>query len=112
MSASLRARRPLTPQEGAIARAHLASIYEACDRGTTVELEVLAGTLGRQMATPMLEPAVGSTPARVRPLVYETGCAAALTAACHRLGVDPDAYLVLMDQARIAEAAIPADPAP
>ena len=108
MSAPLRSRRPLTPQEGAIARDHLASLYEACDGGTTVDLEALAGALGRQMATPMLEPKVGTVPPRVRPLVYETGSAAALTAACHRLGVEPDAYLVLMDQARIAEAAIPA----
>lgn len=112
MPPSLRARRPLTPQEGAVARAHLASLYEACDGGSTRDIEALAGALGRQMATPMLEPQVGTVPARVRPLVYETGSAAALTAACHRLGVEPDPYLLLMDQARIAEAVIPADTAP
>ena len=109
MPCPLRARRPLTPQEADLARDHLHAAYEDCDGGGTLSLEVLAGVMGRQMATPFLDDREREEWAPVmRPLLYRTGAAAALTAACARNGVDPDVYLRLMDETAKAEAAIPA----
>lgn len=110
----LRARRPLTEQEGLLADDRRAEAFATAASGGTAELEALAGLLGRQCATPYLMPPASegyrvSIP-RLRPLIYRVGAEAMLIVAAARLGLDADPYLSLMEEARAAEAALPEDP--
>lgn len=113
----LRARRPLTAQEGLLAGDLRSEAYTAVLTGGTAELEVFAGLLGRQLATPLLTPPAKTHPdlaprvtlPRVRPVVYRMGAEAVLMVAAARMGLDADPYLSLMEEARAAEAAIPSE---
>ncbi len=110
----LRARRPLTEQEGLLADDRRTEAFAAAGSGGTAELEALAGLLGRQCATPLLtpeQPMDSHVPLpRVRALIYRIGAEAALTVAAARMGLDAEPYLSLMEEARAAEAALPEEP--
>jgi hypothetical protein len=109
MSCALRQRVPLAPQDYYVVREWLANAYDACDDGGPEDLAALAGMLGRLLATPFYDDRERKAHgARLRPAVYDVGARAGLLAACARVGLDPEPYTRLMEEARDAEAAIPA----